>query len=77
MLGLTCFGRLLVKVLTNKLKKVVGKVVSAFQPFGEGKQILDAILIANEAIGPRMKSVEKGVLSWILRRLLIMSPRTS
>ena len=43
--------KLLAKVLANRLKKVVGNVVSMSQnAFVEGKQILDASLIANEAI---------------------------
>ena len=41
----------LAKVLANRLKKVVGKVVSkAKGAFLEGRQILDAVLIANGAI---------------------------
>ena len=41
----------LAKVLVNRLKKVVGNVVSKAQgAFIEGRQILDAVLIANEAI---------------------------
>ncbi|RVW45049.1 rRNA-processing protein UTP23-like [Vitis vinifera] len=42
--------KLLAKVLANRLKKVVGKVVSSTQSaFVEGRQILDAALIANES----------------------------
>ncbi|RVW89824.1 Transposon TX1 uncharacterized 149 kDa protein [Vitis vinifera] len=41
----------LAKVLANRLKRAVGKVVSKAQgAFVEGRQILDAVLIANEAI---------------------------
>lgn len=47
---------MLAKVLANKLKKVVGKVVSDFQhSFIEGRQIL-TILIASETIDSRSKS---------------------
>ena len=43
--------KLLAKVLANKLKKVVGKVVSPAQnAFVMGRQILDVSLIANEVI---------------------------
>ena len=43
--------KLLAKVLANRLKKVMGKLVSKSQnAFVEGRQILDASLIENEAI---------------------------
>ena len=55
--------KLLAKVLANRLKKVVGKVVSSTQSaFVEGRQILDAALIANEVIGSLLKRKESGVL---------------
>ncbi|RVW50222.1 Threonine--tRNA ligase, mitochondrial 1 [Vitis vinifera] len=55
--------KLLAKVLANRLKKVMGKVVSSAQnAFVEGRQILDAALIANEAIDSMLKSKESGVL---------------
>ena len=55
--------KLLAKVLANRLKKVVGKVVSSTQnAFIEGRQILDVALIANEAIDSLLKRNESGVL---------------
>ena len=51
------------KALANRLRKVVGKVVSKAQgAFVEGRQILDAVLIANEAIDAILKNNECGIL---------------
>ena len=53
----------LAKVLANRLKKVVGKVVSKAQGvFVEGRQIIDAVLIANEAIDSILKNNENGIM---------------
>ena len=55
--------KLLAKVLGNRLKKMMGKVVSKHQnAFVEGRQILDAVLIANEAIDAMLRSNRVGVL---------------
>jgi len=46
-----CLYKVLAKVLANRLRSVVGSVVSESQSaFVKGKQILDGILIANEAV---------------------------
>ena len=50
----------LAKVLANRLKKVVGKVISKAQgAFVEG---IDAVLIANEAIDSALKNNENDIL---------------
>ena len=55
--------KLLAKVLANRLKKVIGKVVSSAQnAFVMGRQILDASLIANEVIDLWQKRKEKGLI---------------
>ena len=55
--------KLLAKVLANKLKKVMGKVIAEFKnAFVEGRQILDATLIANEVANSRLKGSECSVL---------------
>ena len=66
--------KLLTKVLTNKLKKVMGKEVSLTQnAFVEGRQIVDAALIANEAIDSLLKRNESGVLCKLdLEKLIII-----
>lgn len=54
----------LLTVLANKLNKVVEKVVSNFQhAFAEGRQILYAMLIANENFNSRLKGLESGIIS--------------
>ena len=53
----------LTKVLANRLKKVMGKVISDFQNvFVEGRQTLDAVLIANEVIDSMLKKNGSGLI---------------
>ena len=55
--------KVLAKVLANRLKKVVGQVVSKAQnAFVEGRRILDAALITNEAVDGFLRRKENGIL---------------
>ncbi|WMV37016.1 hypothetical protein MTR67_030401 [Solanum verrucosum] len=51
------------KVLTERLKGVMEKLVDSHQmAFIKGRQIMDAVLVANEAVGSRMKWKKAGIL---------------
>ena len=66
----------LAKVLANRLKKVVGKVVSKAQgAFVEGRQILDAVLIAIEAIDGQCTMHTEGGMMWTKLRLMVFGFR--
>ncbi|RVW31409.1 LINE-1 reverse transcriptase-like [Vitis vinifera] len=55
--------KLLAKVLANRIKNVIGRVVSSDQnAFVMGRQILDASLIANEVIDSWKKEGKKGLI---------------
>lgn len=55
--------KLLSKVLTERLKRVVDKLVDVQQmAFIKNRQIMDAILIANEAVDSRITQKKAGIL---------------
>ena len=58
-----CIYKLLSKVLARRLGSVIGGHISENQnTFVGGKQILDAVLIANELIDSRIKAGKPGVI---------------
>ena len=55
--------KIMAKVLPNRLKRVMGKVVLYSQnAFVGGGQILDAVLVANELIDSRKRNVGAGLV---------------
>ena len=55
--------KILAKVLVNRLRRVIDKVVSPSQnAFVEGRQILDVALIANEAVDSMLRRTDGGVV---------------
>ena len=55
--------KILTKVLANRIKRVLNKVISKSQnAFVKGRQILDAVLIANELVDSTMRRKEKGMV---------------
>ena len=55
--------KILTKVLANRIKRVLDKVISKSQnAFVKGRQILDAVLIANELVDSTMRKKEQGMV---------------
>ena len=55
--------KILTKVLANRIKRVMSLIISQAQnAFVEGRQILDAVLIANEAMDSILRKKESGLL---------------
>ena len=55
--------KILAKILANRLRRVVGKVVlEALNAFMEGRPILDGALIANKVVDAMLWRKESGVL---------------
>lgn len=55
--------KLLAKIIANKLKRIVGKVVLEYQnAFARSRQILDAVPIASEVIDSRKRSSSAGLV---------------
>ena len=55
--------KILAKVLANRIKRVMDQIISQTHPaFVKGRQILDAVLIANEVVDSILRRKENGIM---------------
>lgn len=58
-----CVYKIVAKLLGNRLRKVIGKVVGEHQfAFISSRQLLDSVLIANELVDSMSKNNKGGLL---------------
>ena len=68
--------KILAKVLANRLRRVMDKVISPSQnAFVEGRQILDAALIANGVVDSMLRRNDGGVVCKLDMRIMGFSQR--
>ena len=59
----TSLYKIIAKVLSRRLRKVIHETISSSQgAFVEGRQILDAVLIANEVVDEKRRFGEEGIV---------------
>ena len=60
---ITCLDKVIVKVLSGRLRGVLHETIHSIQgAFVQGRQILDAVLIVNEIVDKKRRSEEEGVV---------------
>ena len=70
---ITSLYKIIVKVLSGCLRGVLHETIHSTQgAFVQGRQILDAVLIANELVDEKRRSGEEGVSKLTLKRFMTM-----
>ena len=70
---ITSLYKIIVKVLLERLRGVLHETIHSTQGvFVQGRQILDAVLIANEIVDEKRQSGEEGVSKLTLKRFMTM-----
>ena len=60
---ITCLYKVISKVLLGRLRGVLHETIHSTQgAFVQGRQILDAVLIANEIVDEKRRSREEGIV---------------